>query len=151
MPYFDHDFRRFPELTNSQLEQFGFVSPHVQIDFDFQAVVVAVHDGDTITVRTDFRDFDFPIRLSGIDAPELSEGGDAARDWLSGVLLGESVQVFLDVNNRVGKYGRLIGIVVYNGMDVAEEMFYLGLVSRFGFKNDGVVPSLDVFFREVLV
>ncbi len=73
----EHDFVKFPELTNRQMSIFYFESPHQQIVESFQAEVVKVHDGDTITVRTDFRDFDFPVRLAYIQAPELNEGGDS--------------------------------------------------------------------------
>ena len=66
---FEHDFHEYPELTNAQMAQHQFSSPHEQITSDFRAEVVRVHDGDTITLRTGFRDFDFPLRLLDIDAP----------------------------------------------------------------------------------
>ena len=75
-----HDFTSFPELTKRQIEEFGFTSPHPQITEDFRATVVKVHDGDTVTLRTDFRDFDFPLRLLDIDAKELNEGGESAAE-----------------------------------------------------------------------
>ena len=59
----DHDYKKFPELTNKQINEFGFQSPHKQITEDFDATVVHVTDGDTIRLRTDFRDFTFPLRL----------------------------------------------------------------------------------------
>ena len=75
---FVHDYKAFPELTNAQLQTMQFSSPHPQITEDFTAEVVKVHDADTIRLRTDFRDFDFPLRLLDIDAPELNEGGEEA-------------------------------------------------------------------------
>ena len=69
------DFVRFPELTNAQMGLYYFDSPHKQIGEDFFATVVNVHDGDTIRVKTDFRDFTFPIRFSNILAAELKEKG----------------------------------------------------------------------------
>jgi endonuclease YncB( thermonuclease family) len=144
---FDHDFKKFPELTNQQLNDFGFSSPHVQYTEDFDAVVVKVSDGDTIRVTSMERDFDFPVRFLDIDAPELSEGGEVTREWLKSVLLGEKVSVRIDRSNRVGKYGRLLGRVVFNGLDVGEQMLHLGLVSVFGSKNEGVVPDSGLFFR----
>ena len=74
---FEHDDKAFPELTNKQLEEFGFSSPHEQITRDFFAVVVKVVDGDTVTLRAEFRDFNFPLRLLDIDAPEMNEGGES--------------------------------------------------------------------------
>lgn len=138
---YEHNYKSFPELTNSQLEVLQFSSPHEQITSDFDAVVVKVHDGDTVTLRTSFRDFDFPLRLLDIDAPELSEGGEEAKKWLESRLLYEEVRVLIDSSNRVGKYGRLLGRISSGGLIVNDEMVYLGLVSRFGEKNEGEVKD----------
>ena len=134
---FEHDYKNFPELSDSQMEQLQFSSPHEQITEDFVATVVKVHDGDTITLRTDFRDFDFPLRFLDIDAPELNNGGDVAREWLKSKIENQEVQVRIDPQNRVGKYGRLLGRVFYSGMDIGQESLYLGLVKPFGAKKEG--------------
>lgn len=138
---FEHDYENFPELSNSQIEQLQFTSPHKQITEDFDADVVKVHDGDTITLRTDFRDFDFPLRFLDIDAPEMSEGGKEARDWLRQKILGQRIKVMIDPRNRVGKYGRLLGRVFYRGMDIGQEELYLGLVKPFGLKKEGELQN----------
>ncbi len=143
----DHDYKKFPELTNKQIDEFGFESPHQQITQDFTADVVRVHDGDTITLRTDFRDFDFPLRFLNIDAPEMNEGGEEARDWLRGVILDETVEIKIDKKQRVGKYGRLLGRVLSQGMDMGEAELRLGLAVTFGKKNEGQVPTIDKQFR----
>ncbi len=143
---FEHDYKNYPELTNTQLEQLQFSSPHKQITEDFTATVIKVHDGDTITLRTDFRDFDFPLRLLDIDAPELSEGGEETRNWLKARLLGEEIQVIINPQNRVGKYGRLLGKVVNRGMDLGQEMLNLGLVKIFGTKKEGEPEPLSKIF-----
>lgn len=146
-----HDFDRFPELTNSQLEVFGFQSPHKQIVEDFDAVVVKVHDGDTVTLRTSFRDFEFPLRLLDVDAPELSEGGEVARDWLEGRVLGQRVHVVVDPLNRVGKYGRLLGRLFFRGLDVGDEMLWRGLVFEFGKKFEHEVVPLYIVLKEGVI
>lgn len=143
---FEHNYEEFPELTNAQLSEFGFSSPHPQIVEDFDAVVVKVTDGDTITLRTEFRDFDFPLRLLGIDARELNEGGEEARDWLKTKILNADVRIQIDQNNRVGKYGRLLGNVIHNGMSVADEEINLGLAFPFGQKQEGQIPGLFQMF-----
>ena len=143
---FEHDYRKKPELSNAQMEQLQFSSPHVQITEDFSAVVVKVHDGDTVTVRTDFRDFDFPIRMLDIDAPEMAEGGEVTRDWLNSKLLGETVQVLIDQKNRVGKYGRLLGRIFFRGLDVGQEELVLGLAVPFGLKKEGEPLALEQVF-----
>ena len=136
-----HDFKKFPELTNKQLEVIEFESPHKQITDDFEAVVSRVHDGDTITLGTSFRDFDFPLRFLDIDAPELNEGGADTRDWLKSRLLGEDVTILINPKNRVDKYGRLLGKVFNLGMDVGEEMLRLGMVTTFKQRNEGKIDS----------
>lgn len=143
---FEHNYEEFPELTNAQLSEFGFSSPHPQIVEDFDAVVVKVTDGDTITLRTEFRDFDFPLRLLGIDARELNEGGEEARDWLKTKILNADVRIQIDQNNRVGMYGRLLGNVIHNGMSVADEEINLGLAFPFGQKQEGQIPGLFQMF-----
>jgi len=144
---FDHDYVNYPELTNSQLSTFGFDSPHVQITEDFEALVVKVHDADTVTLRVEFRDFDFPIRLLDIDAPELSEGGQEAQQWLESRLLSRRVDILIDSSQRVGKYGRLLGRVLSDGLDVGEEMLNLGLVFEFGKKNEEMIPDINEILR----
>ena len=142
----EHDYDKFPELTNKQLEVEQFNSPHVQITQDFHGTVTKVHDGDTITLLTSFRDFTFPLRILDIDAPELSEGGEGTRDWLQGRIEGEEVMITIDKRNRVGKYGRLLGHVIHRGIDVAEEMMWLGLVAPFGKKAEGRPEPLTKIF-----
>ena len=142
----EHDYIKFPELTNTQIAEFGFASPHVQITEDFTAEVVRVHDGDTITLRTNFRDFDFPLRFLDIDAPELNEGGAEARDWLHEQIHGEMVEIKINRNNRVGKFGRLLGKVITRGIDMGEAQIRLGFTKPFGRKNEGEIPPIDKVF-----
>ena len=146
MMVFEHDFKKFPELAKSQLETLQFLSPHVQITEDFEAEVVRVHDGDTITLRTDFRDFDFPMRFLDIDAPEMNAGGEEARDWLRDRLLGEDVQIMINPKNRVDKYGRLLGKVFHMGMDVGDEELRLGLVTTFENRRATEIPKIEKIF-----
>lgn len=143
----EHDFKNYPELSNKQMEEFEFASPHKQIKESFEGVVANVHDGDTITIRTTFRNFEFPVRLLDIDAPELSEGGQDARDWLAGQIQGENVQIIIDPNNRVGKYGRLLGKIMHLGMDMGNAMMRMGMVVAFGMKNQGQVPNINKLMR----
>ena len=146
MMVFEHDYKNFPELTNSQIEELQFTSPHKQITEDFAAKVVKVHDGDTITLRTDFRDFDFPLRLLDIDAPEMHEGGEEARDWLRSRILNQEVIILVNKKNRVDKYGRLLGKVLHMGMEVGVEMFYLGLVTTFKSRRATEIPKMEKMF-----
>jgi endonuclease YncB( thermonuclease family) len=141
-----HDYKNFPELTNAQLNEFGFMSPHKQITEDFDAICVKVKDGDTITLRTTFRDFDFPLRFLDIDSPEMSQGGELAKEWLRSQIEGNTVTVQIDYNNRVGRYGRLMGRVLYRGLNMGDTQIRLGLAVPFGKKNEEVIPSLHKEF-----
>ena len=143
---FEHDFVKFPELRKAQLEILQFLSPHKQITEDFEAEVVRVHDGDTITLRTDFRDFDFPLRFLGIDAPEMNAGGEEARDWLRDRILDEDVQILINPQNRVDKYGRLLGRVFHMGQDVGDEMLRMRLVTTFENRRESEFPDLNKMF-----
>lgn len=143
---FEHDWIKYPELSNNELNNFGVLSPHPQITEDFTATVKKVHDGDTISLATSFRDFVFPLRFLDIDSPELNAGGQESRDWLKNKILNEEVQIQIDPNNRVGKYGRLLGRVFYRGLDLGQEELYLGLALRFGTKEEGKIPLMDKIF-----
>jgi len=142
-----HDFKNFPELTPKQMETEYWNSPHKQITENFSATVVKVHDGDTVTVRWKERDFDFPVRLSYINAPELSEmGGDISRDFLKKEILGAYVEVKINPANKVEKWGRLLGDIHKGGLSMSEHMMNTGLATKFEARKDGKIPSL----REML-
>ena len=139
----EHDFKKYPELTNRQLNELQFQSPHKQITEDFIADVVKVHDGDTITLKTDFRDFKFPVRMLEIDAPEMNAGGEEARDWLKNKILNQKVEILINKKKRVDKYGRLLGSVIYAGMNIGDEEIYLGLAKPFSSRYEGQLPNLN--------
>lgn len=75
--------------------------------------VVAVHDGDTLTVLVDRREV--RVRLAGIDAPERGQPyADASRRALAARVAGRHVVVF--ARGRDG-YGRTLGVVRVEGVD----------------------------------
>jgi len=141
-----HDFKLFPELTNRQMEIYYFDSPHKQITEDFRARVVKVTDGDTIRVKCDFRDFDFPIRILDIAAPELDEeGGIEAQKWLQSLILGEEVDIIMNPKIRVEKWGRLIGKVFFRGMDMSEESIREGHALKWEERAERSLPQIPAF------
>jgi len=116
-----HDFKKFPELTNNQMRLYYMDSPHKQITENFFAKVVKVTDGDTIRVTWEERDFNFPIRLSNIAAPELNEeGGKESKSWLEDQIMGEEITVIINKKNRVEKWGRLLGEILHMGININE-------------------------------
>ena len=138
-----HDFKKYPELTNNKMDIYYFESPHKQITRDFTALVVDVHDGDTIKLRWHERDFDFPLRMIPNAAPELDEmGGFESQAWLEKKILNKEVEIIIDEKNRVEKYGRLLGRVFSNGMDIGEESIAMGKSIKFGEGDDsGIIPD----------
>ena len=127
-----HDFKRFPELTNNQMQFYYFESPHKQITEDFLAKVKRVVDGDTIIVKWQERDFDFPVRLADIQAPELKEGGLESKKWLEGKIKDKEVEILINPYNRVGKWGRILGEVLHRGMNLNELSIQEGMAIPFG-------------------
>jgi micrococcal nuclease len=88
----------------------------------FEAKVIAVYDGDTITVRTDET---IKIRLEGIDAPELKQPfGQASKQALSGLVFGQTVTVKPGKKDR---YGRLLARVEIGGKDASLTMVETGM------------------------
>lgn len=81
---------------------------------DFNAVILAVHDGDTITAEIHLPlgvSLTDHVRLVGIDSAELpSPLGIAARDFLSNLVLQRRVRLRLSHEVR-DKYGRLLAEV----------------------------------------
>lgn len=85
--------------------------------------VIAVHDGDTITVRSESKQI--KIRLAGIDAPELNQPfGQDSRKVLREAVLERQVQ--LDVSKK-DKYGRVVGRVKLNELDINLQQIQFGL------------------------
>jgi len=78
--------------------------------------VVAVADGDTITVLRDKTEV--KIRLHGVDAPEKAQPfGEKAKQHTSGLVFGKEVRV--EVVTR-DKYGRTVARVLYRPVRGAE-------------------------------
>ena len=139
-----HDFKSFPELANSQMDVYYFLSPHRQILEDFTAEVVRVHDGDTVTLRWSERDFDFPLRFINIAAPELNEsGGKESQNWLEKQVLGTMVDIKMTRRNRVDKFGRLLGNLTLHGMDMGEMSKMFGHSTSWSDKSEGVIPDFQ--------
>jgi micrococcal nuclease len=85
--------------------------------------VVAVHDGDTISVRTSSATV--RIRLAGIDCPEYRQPYSArAKQFTSTLVFGKAVIVR---GNGTDQYERLLGRVFVDGVDVNETIVRAGL------------------------
>ena len=139
-----HDFKMFPELTDAQMSIYYVESPHKQITEDFPATVIKVHDGDTVTLRWEERDFNFPMRIRDIDAPELNmHGGHEARDHLKDLIEGQEVMVLINPKKRVEKWGRILGDILFSGVQASEEMIRAGHAVPFEQRRETELPNLE--------
>jgi len=126
-------------------------------------VVVSVSDGDTFRLQnvgpfhpTQDRHHEqsFPVRLAGVDAPEISHFGnpaqpfsEEAKEWMKQELLGKSVAVHILGRDQ---YGRIVGSVRYtSGLfshDLATELLRRGFATIYrgrGASYDGDLSNLE--------
>ncbi len=139
----EHDFKKFPELTNNQMDIFYFDSPHRQITEDFTARVIKVTDGDTIRVDWNERDFDFPIRIANLAAPELKErGGIESQAWLEDLILGKEIDI-VPTKTRVEKWGRLLAYIVHEGENINDASVRDGHGVSWDDRDQAPFPNID--------
>ena len=88
--------------------------------------VTGVVDGDTIDV-TDSNGYVWRVRLIGIDAPEFSttKGKDSSK-YLTDLVFGKIVVLHSDKSNQFDTYGRLLAVVLLNGVDINRKMLENG-------------------------
>ena len=115
------------------------------IEFTFpiqEGYVIKVYDGDTITIAAKLPYIEsplyrFPVRLNGIDTPELKgktedekTAAKQARDALSQLILHKKVTL-RNVQNE--KYGRILAEVYLDNLCINEWL----VKERFAVKYDG--------------
>jgi endonuclease YncB( thermonuclease family) len=84
--------------------------------------VVKIADGDTLTIVIDGQQE--KIRLSDIDTPERKQPyGTRAKQALSELTFGKTISVLTTTKDR---YGRVIGHITADGVDVNAELVRLG-------------------------
>jgi endonuclease YncB( thermonuclease family) len=92
-------------------------------DRPFAATVVAVHDGDTISVRTATQTI--RIRLEGIDCPEYKQPYSArAKQFTSGLVYRKQVTV---EGRGQDRYDRLLARVRLDGVELNEALVRAGM------------------------
>lgn len=90
----------------------------------FEAKVIGVSDGDTITVLDSNR-VQHKIRVAGIDAPEKGQDfGSKAKEHLSDLVFGKTVNL---PDAKIDKYGRTISRVLVSNTDAGLEMVKAGM------------------------
>ena len=84
--------------------------------------VIKVYDGDTITVASRMWGtyYRFPVRLRGIDCPEMKSPDNViakiAQKKVSDLILNKKVYL---TEVSMDKYGRLLAKVSYHGVDIS--------------------------------
>lgn len=96
-----------------------------------RGIVIKVYDGDTITVAAklpyaDSLVYRFPVRLDGIDCPELKSKNEheqacaqLAKEELSGLVLGKTVEIR---DSKTEKYGRLLANIYIGELHLNKHM-----------------------------
>ena len=86
--------------------------------------VIKVSDGDTFTLLTSDKE-QIKIRLHGIDAPKWSQPySKVSRQFLNDKVYGKDVEV---KKMDIDKYGRTIGMVFIDGVNINEALLRGGL------------------------
>jgi micrococcal nuclease len=114
--------------------------PHSQAQTrSFRGTVTHVSDGDTVWVRPASGGRPQPVRLVGIDAPELCQAhGEQARQALSSRVLRENVLVRVEGRDD---YDRLLARITLDGQDVGGWMVTQGQAWSYRWRRE---PGLYV-------
>ena len=126
------DNRSLNDCTYANTPRFNFDGK------TFEAKCVKVYDGDTITVVFKiFKDYHkFSVRMDGYDSPELRSKESSAvnkeleqkwarrsQKFLSDMIMNK---IILLTCKKYDKYGRILGSVKLNGMDINDIMLSRG-------------------------
>ena len=112
-------------------------SPLAAVAVDLTGKVVAIADGDTLTLLVDKTQH--RIRLDGIDAPERTQPySQRARQSLDDMAKGRKVTAHC---SKVDRYGRHVCQVVVDGIDVGLEQISRGLAWFFTRYADELPPE----------
>lgn len=90
----------------------------------YEAKVVGISDGDTITVL-DGNKTQHKIRVAGIDAPEKAQDfGNRSKEHLSDLVFGKTVSI---PESKIDKYGRTVSRVMIGHTDAGLEQIKAGM------------------------
>ena len=109
--------------ARGEVEKPASLNPYAVSGKSFSGEVVAIADGDTITVLTPER-VQMKVRLAEIDTPERSQPyGTRARQIVSELVFRKQVEVRVQ---DIDRYGRFVGRVYVDDLDVCAEMVRRG-------------------------
>jgi len=110
---------------------------------DFQAKVIHIADGDTITVLNAANE-QIKIRLNGIDCPEQAQAyGNKAKQFTKNLVGGQTVTIKAYDQDR---YGRTIGdVILEDGRNLSQELVKAGYAWWFfKYSDDEQLGILEV-------
>jgi micrococcal nuclease len=115
--------------------------------YEYNAVVVRIVDGDTVILDVDLGFYMYvrmSCRLSGINCLEMNEpGGSQAKTYLAGILPIASKVLVHSI--KPDKYaGRFDGIIVYNGMNINENLVISGYAVPWTGSGPRPVPTWPI-------
>jgi endonuclease YncB( thermonuclease family) len=150
--YFSNMFKKNKNKMNKYMEDIKWedikwedIKWEDTVEFTFpiqEGVVIKVYDGDTITIAAKLPYIEsplyrFPVRLNGLDTPELKGNTDdektaakQARDALSQLVLHKKITL-KNVQNE--KYGRILADVYLDNLCINDWL----IKERFAVKYDG--------------
>lgn len=103
----------------------------------YNAKVLEVYDGDTITTEIDLGfsiKMKVKIRLANIDTPEVKGSekseGIKVREYLREMILGRNI-VLETIKDSKSKYGRILGIIHLDGLNINQHLINEGLAKRY--------------------
>lgn len=111
---------------------FSTCSSHTTLTGSVEKVI----DGDTITLL-DEKGQSHKIRFFGIDAPETNTNqpfGEEARAFLAQEIEGKKVQII--IKTKSDKYGRVVGVVKFDGQDINKKMVQEGYAWAYSYYTD---------------
>lgn len=125
---------------------FYFLFPLFLYCQQIQGKVIKIIDGDTITLLT-YSNSQIKIRLNAIDAPEKKQPfGTKSKQYLADMIFSKNVTVQTFGNDR---YGRIIGDIYYNNVNVNYEMVKAGYAWMYRkYSNDINLDSLESAAKE---
>ncbi len=110
----------------------------------FEAKVIGVTDGDTITVLKDKKQI--KVRLESIDCPESNQAyGNKAKQAMSNLVFGKTVTVQKTGQDR---YKRTLAFVVVDRKNVSEELIKAGWAWQYKqYSKDKTLAELELKSR----
>jgi endonuclease YncB( thermonuclease family) len=107
--------------SNSKKSDLTLPSETFSEGIEISGPVTYVVDGDTLDIN------DVRIRLSLVNTPEVGEAGfEPAKEFVESLCLDKNGQVDIDDGQRQGSFGREIGVVYCDGINLNSELMKKG-------------------------